>query len=628
MQRPSTRASVEALRQFPLFSRLTAPQFEQVAACLTPLVLQPGDHLFQAGEPFKRAIHIVQRGKLELRRKEGGVFTLGPGELIGLTHYLDKAPYNSTAMALTTVQLLALPAAELHDIEEKCPALFNAINRIIAERIRDRGTPRQITSRVLTLPARSVMKSPFVTAGADLTLRQAFEMMTSRKIGSLGVTGTDGRLLGVLTYAGLSEAVLIKGAAPDADVLKVVCETSHTVGPDAPLWQVEEIQQDHGVKYVIVAEGDRPLGMISQTDILNALIAHQGLVLAEINRAKSFVKLAAHHGRVLSVAQEARENNRRASAAVRILSEFHLALQRRCVELTLEQMAHEGLGEPPGPYALIIFGSVARKETMLNPDQDNGIILGDGPATESVAAQRWFDTLSDRVNLHLDEVGYPLCPGNIMARNVMFHKTLRQWQQQITHIAHLPTEKGARWANIVFDFDTLYGDDNLVSQLRKHVSLQLHENPRLLKLMVADDAEGRPPLGLFNRLITQRSDTDKGKGKIDIKRNGLRIIADAARIYALRDDIDTRNTGDRLAALVRQGTLSADFVASINAAYEELLDLLLSHQIQRMQTGLEVDKLIDPEGLSPLHHESLRMAMRTVKRFQEKLQTEFDLVNL
>ena len=332
MQWPALRVSVEDLRQIPLFADLSAPELQQIASCLTPVVLRPDDLLFRAGEAFNGAMHILQRGDLELRHKQGAVLMPEAGEVIGLTQYLDRTPYDSTATALTAVQLLALPAAEPHAIEAKCPALFNAINRLIVERIRGHGTPRQFTSRVLALPARSFMKSPLVSAGADISLRQAFELMRTRNIGSLGVTAADGRLLGMLTCTGLSEAVLTKGAAPDDAVYKVACQPARTIGPDAPLWQVEEMQQDLRVNYVIVTDGVRPLGIVSQTDILDLLLAHQGLVLAEIGGAKTVARLAAHHGRVLSVAQEARENNRRASTAVRMLSEFHLALQRRCID--------------------------------------------------------------------------------------------------------------------------------------------------------------------------------------------------------------------------------------------------------------------------------------------------------
>jgi CBS domain-containing protein len=209
-----------------------------------------------------------------------------------------------------------------------------------------------------------------------------------------------------------------------------------------------------------------------------------------------------------------------------------------------------------------------------------------------------------------------------MAKNIMFHKTLNQWQQQISHIIHLPNQKAARWANVFFDFYTLYGDNKLTVALSKHIHKELKVQPRLLKMMVEDDAEGQAAVGWFNRLVTQQDQS--GKGKIDIKRNGLRIITDAARIYAFKYGIESRNTADRLAALVHQGVFDIDSMQSVKASFEELLALLLQHQLHQMQNNQKIDKLIVPDSLSLLHHETLRMAMRTIKQFQEKLQVEFD----
>ncbi len=150
--------------------------------------------------------------------------------------------------------------------------------------------------------------------------------------------------------------------------------------------------------------------------------------------------------------------------------------------------------------------------------------------------------------------------------------------------------------------------------------------------MVKDDAEGRPPLGLFNRLITLSEDKSKQgkesskKGKIDIKRNGLRILADAARIYALRAGIGARNTVERLNSLVRQDVLTRESVASAQEAYQTLMEMLLTHQIRQIEQGDPPDKLIKPKQLTPIEHENLRLAMLVIKRFQDKLQADFNTV--
>jgi CBS domain-containing protein len=615
---------IEFLSKLFPFQNLSKKDLEEVVTCIDHKSLQIGECLFQIGEPYQKAIYIIQQGKVEQRRKSGQILTLGQGDFVGLANFLDASPYYSTVKALTFVKLLCLPATGFQDLEIHCPPLFNGFNRLIAKYIRDQGTMRPATSHALCLPARTIMNSPLTTCGPDITLRKAYEMMCSRKIGSLGVTDKEDKFLGLINFACLADAMLIQAAKPDTPVLKVTGKKNHTVHPDTPLWQIEEIQQDHGLKYVIVVEDDKPIGIISQTDILNNLIACQGILFAEIASTTNFTELKAQGQRIGIMANEARENNHRATAAVRSISEFHLALQRRCIKLTLQEMEAEGLGSAPTAYAFILMGSGSRKEMMINPDQDNAIIIADDPVLETDTAKQWFQTFCYRVNQHLGEIGYELCSGNIMAKNVMFHKTLNQWKQQISHISYLPTQKAARWANIFLDFYTLYGDDKLAASLSKHVHQELTEHPRLLKMMVTDDAEGQAAVGWFNRLITLRDQS--GKGKIDIKRNGLRIIADAARIYALKHGIESRNTADRLAALVRQGVLSIDFMTSVSASFEELLDLLLEHQLRQLHNNQKIDKLIVPETLSPLHHESLRMAMRTIKQFQEKLQVDFDTV--
>ena len=175
------------------------------------------------------------------------------------------------------------------------------------------------------------------------------------------------------------------------------------------------------------------------------------------------------------------------------------------------------------------------------------------------------------------------------------------------------------------DFDTLYGDRDLTETLRSDVLTASERHPRLLKTMVDHNAEWRPPLGFFNQLIPlgffNVHGGVKAKGKIDIQANGLNILADIVRIYALKAGIRNRNTLERLMGLVSQGELSVEYVNSVRAAYEALLDMLLSHQIQRSEKGKRLDRLIKPNQLSALDHEVLRMSMRVIKGFQEKLQS-------
>lgn len=623
MTRPAATALIDpaVLAATETFHGLDKEMLEAIIGCSQVITLLPGEILFHAGESYRNEVYILYSGSIELERVNRTRYRIAEGAFIGLANYLDGSPYTATHQAIENSILLRLAQADLEELERNYPDFDHVLNHFIAERLRRWAPTREAISGTLTLPVSSVMKTPLSVCGGDTSLREAFDMMQSRKIGSLGAVDETGALIGVLTFAGLAESVLHKEAEPEDSILKAACETPRTISPDAPLWKAEEKLHKLGLKYLVVTENHKPLGMLSQTDILRVCYISQNTILERINSAATLEELADFKRNIAEVAQTSRESNRQPSRAVRQLSEVHLAIQQRCVELTLKQLEQQGYGPPPLEYALLIMGSGGRYEMLLNPDQDNGIILADTAEEAGESVLEWFRQFSDLLNRNLDQVGYELCKGNIMARNPMFHKTLSQWKQQISHMVHYPNQKAARWSNIVFDFITLHGDDSLTNDLRQHVFSELANRPKLLEFMVRDDAEGRPPLGFFNQLITDS--IKEHKGMIDIKRNGLRIVADAARIFALKHGVSSCNTNDRLKALLRLGIFSSDFIDNVTDAYELMLDQLLSHQIEQTEKGISVDKLIDVEHMSPHNRAMLRAAMRAVKRLQSRLQDEF-----
>ncbi|MCP3662818.1 MAG: CBS domain-containing protein [Gammaproteobacteria bacterium] len=581
--------------------------------------LKAEEILFRPGTPYKQKVYVVLHGDLTMYRKNGALDPVEQGDFIGLANYLDNHDHTSMAIATSPATLLEIESQTLTDMEQSHPDMFNALNRVIAAKLRQRSPDRAIASGALAQPVSRIMRTPVAGCSPGTTLKEAVETMQSQKIGSLLIVDESEKLLGVLTFAGLAEAATIKGGRPDDSVMKVAGETPYTTDPDTPLWEVEALLKRHHLKYLIVTEHGKAVGTVSKSDILRALISRPGTLENQIKTAPTLDYLKQIYTQLPEIAAEAQETNYRPSAAVRQLSETHLQIQRRVVELTLSDMSNKGEGEPPADFALLIMGSGGRKEMLLNPDQDNGLILDDS-IIDTPPALAWFELFSRHLTKNLDQVGYVLCPGDIMASNHQYRKTLSQWKKQISHIVHQPTEKAARWSNILFDFDTLYGNDELTIELRRHTLQALGENARLLKMMADHDAEGRPAIGFFNQLLTTRDDQGEW---VDIKRNGLRIIADASRIFALKNGIAMENTCDRLHALRRLGNLSEAFVTSTLEAYQELLDLLLSHQIEQARNSKKPDKLIDPEKLTSQSRGTLRMAMRAVKRFQERLQDDY-----
>lgn len=471
----------------------------------------------------------------------------------------------------------------------------------------------------LGAPVRTVMSAPLTVCAADTSLAEAFAMLRRHRIEALGVADDRNRLLGLLTYASLAEALLDGRVRPDSPA-REAARPIRRVDAGAPLDTARDALEGAEADCLVVMADDRPLGLVSR-----AALRHRppwlgrAALLAAVARADSGAALRDCRRRLPPLAVRLRRYRRSAAATVAVLSDCHLAIQRRCVELVLAELRDQGRGAPPQDYALIVMGALGRGETLLDTDQDNGIILAAEPA--GPADREWFERFCDRLNRRLDEVGYPLCAGGIMARNPEYRQSLEQWRQRLCRAIRQPSPEAARWAATVFDFTLLYGEPRLVAALRAQLLDELGRRPRLLKLMVEDDADGRPALGLFRRLLTAAG--REGRGRIDLKRNGTRLLADAARIYALAAGLETTQTDRRLRRLAGGGPLDTALADAARAAHDTLLDLALDHQLRQWRAGREPDKLLDPAELPVLDRERLRTAMSIVKRLQERLQSDF-----
>ncbi|MCW8904455.1 cyclic nucleotide-binding domain-containing protein, partial [Sedimenticola sp.] len=163
-----------------------------LVACASRRVLPGGVALFRPGEAYKKEIYILLDGSVVMHRPTGRQDTVLPGDLIGLANYLDKNDYTTKTIATSQSEILAIPEDRFKTLEEAQPELFNALNRVIATKLRERSPDRSISTGVLAQPVTRVMHSPVASCTPETTLQEAFGIMKARKIGSLVVTDDQG----------------------------------------------------------------------------------------------------------------------------------------------------------------------------------------------------------------------------------------------------------------------------------------------------------------------------------------------------------------------------------------------------------------------------------------------------
>ena len=84
-------------------------------------------------------------------------------------------------------------------------------------------------------------------------------------------------------------------------------------------------------------------------------------------------------------------------------------------------------GPPPVPFCWLAFGSEARLEQTLRTDQDNGLVYADPAPPDAAAAQAYFARLATEINAALVRIGFPECPGRIMASNPEWCQPVGVW---------------------------------------------------------------------------------------------------------------------------------------------------------------------------------------------------------
>ena len=119
----------------------------------------------------------------------------------------------------------------------------------------------------------SIMKSPVVSIEMNKSVAQAIHQMQEKGISSLLVTSATPREPeGMITKRDIISKVVSQGKDPQAlKVQDVMTPRIITVPPDYPLADAAKLLVDKGIRRVLVRQGGKIMGIVSDTDIFRAV---------------------------------------------------------------------------------------------------------------------------------------------------------------------------------------------------------------------------------------------------------------------------------------------------------------------------------------------------------------------
>lgn len=123
-----------------------------------------------------------------------------------------------------------------------------------------------------------LMQIDLVTVAPEATVAEAATLMAHARVSALPVLDRDGRLVGVISTTDIvnadvendesrSRAALFEGTR----VAQVMTPRPFTVGPESDVRQAARLMFYAGVRRVFVTTEDRPLGVLSTSDIVRGV---------------------------------------------------------------------------------------------------------------------------------------------------------------------------------------------------------------------------------------------------------------------------------------------------------------------------------------------------------------------
>lgn len=308
------------------------------------------------------------------------------------------------------------------------------------------------------------------------------------------------------------------------------------------------------------------------------------------------------------------------------LNELHDAIIVRALELAESELARTGFGNPPVPYAYVLFGSGGRSEQTMSSDQDSAIVYADPGATADAArCEPYFRELGRVAVERLVEAGYPPCEGNVIASNPEWCLSMTGWEAKLDGWFDEPSWEHVRYLLIVADARFVYGNEALATQWKNRFYRDVLHNPVIARRMMENTLRHKVLIGVFGQLLTESYGEEAGS--LDIKYGAYIPMVNVFRLLAIKADIRETSTLGRIRALADAGLITEREQLAANEAFTLFLRLRLL-SMAKMEDGQWIGsgkvpvKLLAPEWTKPLK-KALRLGRKLQRQLEKGIRDRF-----
>jgi CBS domain-containing protein len=615
------------LTQHAPFDQMTAEHVQSFVSGSQQRYFASGERVMSPADGVAQHLLFVRRGAVTgtqgLAELNGGAFLYEAGELFPVSAVVGNRAVTATYQATEDCFVLALPIAAVKELANQSAPFADFLNQRIQHflGLSRKALQGEMASRVLAeqsmeTPLGSLIKNTPISCSPANSLRKALSKMEQMRIGSMLVTDDSQQAVGILTRYDILGRVTLPGVPLDTPISQVMVSPVRTLDVSETAQDAALLMSRHAIRHVPITRNGAVVGIVSERD----LFAMQRMSLQQLSNA---LRGAVSVDQLKRLAPDIRQFAARLlgqGIQSRQLTALVSHLNDLLTERLLDLLASEH-GLDPKQACWIALGSEGREEQTVATDQDNALILLD--STSDTDRAKWL-ALALAANQTLDECGYPLCAGNIMASNPELCLKHSEWQERFAHWIGVGEPEDLLNASIFFDLRGLWGETALAEQLRDFVTTHTASKNRFLKLLAINALQRTPPLTWTGAIDTYDDAT------VDLKLRGTAIFVDAARLYALAQGIAETNTRARLAAIGQKlGIKQREYEGWIGG-FEFLQTLRLRVQIdiaQGMKESLgdpDEPNRIDIRRLNTIDRRILKETCRVARDLQDRMRMDYE----
>jgi CBS domain-containing protein len=605
------------LQRFPPFDALPDDSLDAIARQVEVAYFKAGTDILLYGAAIHE-LHYVRSGAVEIYRRNGELYNrLSEGDLFGQAGLLRSNKVRFPARAIEDSLIYFIPATLFDQLCEQHDGFAEFVEAEGQSRLKSAVENQGQASELMQIKVRKLISRQPVSTGPHTTVQQAAQLMSEQSVSSLVIiddSSSNAGMVGIMTDRDLRNRVLAVGLDSATPTSEIMSPNPITIQADDSVFDAMLSMLRHNIHYLPVVQRRRPIGMINLSDIIRYESQSSLYLVNSIFNQPDVAGLQSLlpdlRGTFIRMVND--------QATAHMVGSAMAGIGRAFTQRLLE-LAEQKLGPPPVPYCFMVAGSMARDEQLLVTDQDNALVLDD--SFDPVQHDAYFAALAQFVSDGLAACGYSYCKGGIMASNAQWRQPLSVWRGYFSQWIDKPKPQTLLHSCIFFDLDGVYGEVDLVENLKDLLAQKASSNPAFLAALARNALNRTPPLGFFRTFVME---TDgQQKHIINLKGRGTAPLTDLIRVHALACGSKAQNSLERLDAIGKTKLLQPEAIGQLRYALEFLSLVRVRHQAMAAAEVAQPNNYIEPEKVSASDRHNLKEAFGVLSNAQKFLRFRY-----